>query len=83
MMTPQHLAEIRNRSVDSMSAEALHNPDIWTLAADRDALLAEIDRFTAERDQRAAAIRQALDGIPPTGPACTERHCLCHEGGRR
>lgn len=44
---------------------------------------AEAAQLKAEWVQRTAAIKHALDGIPPATKVCADRHCTCHDGGRR
>ncbi|MGI8333428.1 hypothetical protein ACRYCC_26045 [Actinomadura scrupuli] len=51
--------------------------------ARRTAAEGEVAQLKAERAQRTAAIKHALDGLPPATQACPDRHCICHEGGRR
>jgi hypothetical protein len=76
-VNPEQLAEIKNRPIGSMSADAPHNPDIWTLAADRDALLAEVEqlarqlarqqnRAEAERDQLTTRTEELRLALSPT-----------------
>lgn len=79
-MTPQELAEIKNRPIDSMSADAPHNPDIWTLAADRDALIAEVERLNRVQQRKTAAIGRALDGLPPAPSGACASDCPCRGG---
>lgn len=43
-LTPERLAEIRDLCVDSTSANAPYNPDVWALERARLDLLAELDR---------------------------------------
>jgi hypothetical protein len=48
-ITPeQRLAEIRDLRVDSCSADAPYNPDVWALENARGDLLAEVDRLRLE-----------------------------------
>ncbi|MFI7448153.1 hypothetical protein ACIBQX_11700 [Nonomuraea sp. NPDC049714] len=48
-ITPeQRLAEIRDLRVDSCSADAPYNPDVWALESARKDLLAEVDRLNAQ-----------------------------------
>jgi hypothetical protein len=49
-LTPERLAEIRDLNVDSCSADAPHNPDVWALESARKDLLAEVDRLKAKLD---------------------------------
>ncbi|MFE9099788.1 LSm family protein [Actinomadura geliboluensis] len=44
-MTDERLAELRDLIVDSTSADAPYNPDIWALEQARKELLAEVDRL--------------------------------------
>jgi hypothetical protein len=59
-MTPEEFAEIEHRQVDSLNADAPHNPDVWTLEADRKALVAEVKRLQAEKDAALAYARRLL-----------------------
>ena len=47
-MTPERLAEIRGLQVDSLSADAEYNADVWALEQARLDLLAECDRLRAQ-----------------------------------
>ncbi|MBO3751564.1 hypothetical protein J5X84_36290 [Streptosporangiaceae bacterium NEAU-GS5] len=47
-MTDERRAEIRAMNVDSCSADAHYNPDVWALEAARKELLAEVDRLNTE-----------------------------------
>lgn len=44
-LTPARLAEIRDLNVDSCSADAPYNPDVWELEKARTDLLAEVERL--------------------------------------
>ncbi|MET8985912.1 hypothetical protein ABZW49_10725 [Nonomuraea wenchangensis] len=56
-LTPERLAEIRDLSVDSCSADAPYNPDVWALEHARTDLLAEVDRLTGGN----AALREKAE----------------------
>lgn len=48
-MTRERLAEIRGMNVDSCSADARYNADVWALEYARLDLLAEVDRLNRLR----------------------------------
>lgn len=50
-LSSERLAEIRDLNVDSCSADAQYNPDVWALEYARMDLLAEVDRLKAELAQ--------------------------------
>lgn len=64
-MTPERLAEIRGLQVDSLSADAEYNADVWALEQARLDLLAECDRLRAHVDhwceQRDVEAQRAID----------------------
>ncbi|MEU6725569.1 hypothetical protein ABZ917_17830 [Nonomuraea wenchangensis] len=61
-MTPERLAEIRALNVDSCSADAPYNPDVWALEKARTELLAELDRLRREMcDLHALWMQRARD----------------------
>ncbi|MFI7449580.1 hypothetical protein ACIBQX_18935 [Nonomuraea sp. NPDC049714] len=70
-ITNERLAEIRDLNVDSCSADAPHNPDVWALESARKDLLAEVDRLHGQRD-RLLALHE-YDELIFGGFICT--HC--------
>lgn len=54
------LDAIKARNLDSMSADAPNNPDVWALVADRDALIDEVKRLRAA-EQRVRALHPGQD----------------------
>lgn len=65
-MTKLDLEAIKTRDIDSLSADAPYNPDVWTLAADRDALVAEVEALRNELERRITEARELRVALSPT-----------------
>lgn len=57
-LSSERLAEIRDLNVDSCSADAPYNPDVWTLEKARTDLLAHVDSLTETAHNQARMIAE-------------------------
>ncbi|HEY9411005.1 MAG TPA: hypothetical protein VIP77_15610 [Jiangellaceae bacterium] len=60
-LTAERLAEIRDLNVDSCSADAPYNPDVWALEKARKDLLAAFDSLTETAHHQARMIAEITD----------------------
>jgi hypothetical protein len=73
--TPERITEIRDLLVDSCSADAQYNPDVWALEQARVDLLAEVNALSADLDQMRGHITH-MRGYH-RAHRCEDDECLC------
>jgi hypothetical protein len=73
-LSSERLTEIRERRIP------LGPNAVWVLKADRDALLAEVDRLASERDRAVAAAEHMAGAMAKVGPAIEQAIRLAASG---